>query len=545
QEATDTGLEGTFVEVSGEVTDFAQDIGGAANIRLDDGSGECLIRVWNSTGVNLAGVTVGEQLTVRGPLDIYQGNTQLLLAYQEDLSKPGDGVEGDGSGFAVTEPDSVEIGASGLSVNVTLWSTQEDTLRTVHILMPVGWGWTALAEDVVLAGSGLASARQQVVSDFGEYRIELTDCFITGSDTGLVTITGLTSPLESVISYFWIKTAVQGGSPAFIDTSPVIMVGDNPMLQIRDVQVNSAQFTSPVTIRGLVTVGAGILRTDRTSAYIQDESEYGINISQFGPPDQRFQRGFYVEVTGTVSEYRETTQMTPSGVSIIDSSAQLPAAIAVSTGDANHPRWDGTYIRVPRNVGEEHAVVIDKYTTSTQPPFDYNIVVNDGSGALTLRVWGTTGINLDSVLVNEAVIASGVGSVFLIDNEPSYQILPAYQSDIIPDEGYEPSLQGVDLDIPPYPFVPDRGEKILIRYNAGAVNNQVTVRIFDLGGRMITTLVDKPAELIVETIEWDGRDKLLDFVPVGTYICHLEVMEFVSGKKETRMAPIVIGTILK
>jgi len=47
------------------------------------------------------------------------------------------------------------------------------------------------------------------------------------------------------------------------------------------------------------------------------------------------------------------------------------------------------------------------------------------------------------------------------------------------------------------------------------------------------------------TIVWDGRDNLLDFVPLGTYLCLLEVMEPVSGKKRTKVAPVVVGTILQ
>ena len=90
-----------------------------------------------------------------------------------------------------------------------------------------------------------------------------------------------------------------------------------------------------------------------------------------------------------------------------------------------------------------------------------------------------------------------------------------------------------------------KGEKITIRYNAGSVNNQVTIRVFDLAGRLVTTLLDERVELSQNTLEWDGRDHLFDYVGLGTYICHLEVMEPVSGKKRNKMAPIVVGTMLK
>ncbi len=171
-------------------------------------------------------------------------------------------------------------------------------------------------------------------------------------------------------------------------------------------------------------------------------------------------------------------------------------------------------------------------------------MVNDGTGATTVRVWGTTGINLDSIEVNKAVIVEGVGSVFLSNNVPLYQILPAYPDNLRIDRTYQPTLAGVSLEVPPYPFVPDRGEKITIRYNAGAVNNHVSIRLFDTAGRLITTLLDEDAQLVVNTLEWDGRDRFLNKVPLGTYLCLLEVVEPGTGKRITRMAPIVVGTIL-
>ena len=123
--------------------------------------------------------------------------------------------------------------------------------------------------------------------------------------------------------------------------------------------------------------------------------------------------------------------------------------------------------------------------------------------------------------------------------------MPAYPDQIEIDTNYQPSLKDVFLRVDPYPFVPDRGEKIGITYNVGAVNNQATIRIFDLGGRLILTLLSEPATIIQNRIEWDGRNELRDMVPLGTYICHLEVIEQATGEKKTAMAPIVVGTILK
>ena len=543
-EAMDVAWEGVWVEVTGLISSISS-AGGGTNIVVDDGSGAVTLRIWDTAGLNVNAFTAGDTVTARGVVDVYNNSGQILVAYQEDIFKPGGSLAGDGSGFAVIVPDTVSIGLGGVSVQIDLWGSPEDTVQTVHVLLPNNWNWSGLEDDIAIAGRGFTAADKQVVLEYGEYRLEIGNCQVTALDTGTITIQQLTAPYASVYSYFWVKTAVEGGIPQFIGQSPRVRVGSNPIYQIRDLQLNSAQFREPVMIQGVVTVGAGILRTDRTSAYLQDESGYGINVNQSGAPDSRIQRGFYLELEGTVSEYRQTTQFTPSQITILDSVSQLPEPVSVSTGEAFDARWDGTLIQVPRNIGQDYAVVTDKYTTSTQAPYDYNIVVNDGSGALTLRVWGTTGINLDSVEINKAIVAGGVGSVFISNNVPLYQILPAYQEDIILDPSYQPTLEGVALDVPPNPFVPDRGEKIQIRYNAGAVNNQITIRIFDLGGRLVTVLLDEQAQLLVNTLEWDGRNQYFDFVPLGTYLCHLEVLEPVSGKKRVKTAPIVVGTILK
>jgi hypothetical protein len=146
---------------------------------------------------------------------------------------------------------------------------------------------------------------------------------------------------------------------------------------------------------------------------------------------------------------------------------------------------------------------------------------------------------------NTRIFVEGVGGLFLSNGDSIFQLLTTYQDQLAVDPNYFPTLDNVALDVPPYPFVPDRGEKLKISYNAGALKYRITIRIFDLGGRSIVTLIDESAEEDKGTVEWDGRDHLLDYVPLGTYLCLLEVMEPVTGKKRTQIAPIVVGTILK
>ncbi len=537
-EANNTSLEGMFVEVTGEVISKSP-AGSGTNLTLNDGSGSCLIRVWNSTGLNLESINVGDTLIVHGPIDIYQGNTQIVPGYPEDIFNLSQGARGDGSGTATLNIQTVPIDTPSIDLSVIIRSNPLDTLTRVIVYLPAGWKWQNANAGIQLSGSGFSQAQYEYIIDYDDRKIDIRNATITESDTGIVTIQDLQPPADSLISVVWVQTAGPGGTPQFIAQSPELQVGTNPYHQIYDLQTNPQQFTDPVTVKGVVTIGSGVLRTDRLSAYIQDASGRGININAFQPPDTvTYQRGNLVMITGVVSEYRQTTQLEPLNVTVLQQNTPLPSPIAVTTGEANSPRWDGTLIRV-------HGVVTDKYSTST-PAYDYNVLVNDGSGDITVRIWGSTGIDVSFFKVNDALYVTGVGGVFVNSrNQVFYQILPGYSDQIVKDTQFQPSLANVRLEVPPHPFVTDMGERIPITIYVGSVNNQVTLRIFDLGGRLITTLLSEKSRYTQQTIEWDGRDDLHERVPLGTYLCQLEVIEPQSGQRSVKIVPIVIGTFLK
>ncbi|MEL6822439.1 MAG: hypothetical protein AAFP70_11800, partial [Calditrichota bacterium] len=537
QVAGDVTLEGTYVQVTGIVNEIVPGLGGGTNIDLDDGSGEVTVRVWDSSNINLAFISQDDTIIVRGVIDIFDSETQVTPGYQDEISIFGSGSAGDGSGFASITPDTSSLGGN-LDVMIKLWGNLSDTVETAIVTVPYNWNWSGQENDVNLSGNGVPGASVEVRREFDELFVEISGAAITGQDTAFITLSGLTAPSDfSVFSYFWIRTAAAGGSPFFISASPRVQVGDEPIHQMRDIQTYPAQFSEEVTLRGVVTIADAVIRTDRTSAYFQDFSGFGLNINDGQAPGGRFPRGAAIEITGPISEFGETTQIAPNTVSSISNFPE-PTALTLTTGDAASPRYDGTLIEVS-------GVVVDKFTTSSIPPLDFNLVLNDGTGELTARVWATTGIDLDSINVNDAAIISGIGDVFINNSGVrSYQVVPGYQDQLALDPNFQPTLAGVSLTTPPNPFVPNLGETINISYNAGSVANRVVVRIFDLGGRLVTTLLDEEATLIQNVLTWDGRDRLFNKVPIGAYICHLKVVEPTTGKKEERTAPIVVGTVL-
>ena len=98
----------------------------------------------------------------------------------------------------------------------------------------------------------------------------------------------------------------------------------------------------------------------------------------------------------------------------------------------------------------------------------------------------------------------------------------------------------------PYVLIPTLGERSDFNYSFPS-NSRVIIRVFDLSGRFITTLVDNyfndsgTVYMEEDTSDWDGRDHLGQILSPGTYMMHIEAMNFQTGSTTTDMAPVVIG----
>jgi hypothetical protein len=102
------------------------------------------------------------------------------------------------------------------------------------------------------------------------------------------------------------------------------------------------------------------------------------------------------------------------------------------------------------------------------------------------------------------------------------------------------------LRIPPTPFNPWDGEKISIGYFSEA-GNKAIIRIYNAEGKLMYTPKNEilASQNGINYYHWNGRDRSNRILPIGLYICHLEVIDRETGKKKTANAPIVIGSPLK
>ena len=140
----------------------------------------------------------------------------------------------------------------------------------------------------------------------------------------------------------------------------------------------------------------------------------------------------------------------------------------------------------------------------------------------------------------------------LLDINSEWQVTVEYENDIIilqeySNEGdyFSDNYKSVEINPEPYVLIPNLGERLNFSYTFPE-NSQIRIRVFDLSGRFITSLVSEYREYsgIVEmngSAAWDGQDELGQIVSPGTYLIHIEAHNFSTGKTYVDIAPIVVG----
>ncbi len=434
-------------------------------------------------------------------------------------------VSGDGKGSVAVEPSVVSVDTT-VSLQFTFSGAAGFTLTTIQLTVPADWTWSGTSGSAVLSGAPFASASVSVNGD----TVLIENAALSDAADGILTLNNMTAPSTGTTSSFAVKTAESGGNLKSISGSPSVLVKAPVVLvTIADIQDNFASYDGQsVTIEAVVSIGAGITIDTRTDAYVQDASGRGINVFDYNAVHTELTRGNLVRITGVVGEHTGTTQIENFTLEVLSAGNTIPGVEKISTLQAGNLDNEGTFI--------ETAGIISDLAEGIGG--GTNITINDGSGDITIRIWDTSGLDFSAFAVGDML---GVRAV--IDQYNSApQLLAVYKEDL-----FKATFDGspASLSVEAKPFVPDRGETIKIEFNAGSGNAHITLRIFDLGGRLVTTLKDEKALPITEVEKWDGLDELGEYVPLGSYLCHLEIINNDTGKRTVKMAPIVIGTVLK
>ena len=295
-----------------------------------------------------------------------------------------------------------------------------------------------------------------------------------------------------------------------------------------------------ITIDGVITVPAGRLRTNFTEAFLQDESGRGI-ILYNSSLDTSFDRGDSVLVVAEVDEFDGKPELIYSSITGLKENAAIPV-VELTISDFNTLAYTYAYVKIWGKIISRS----EPSGTNTGA----NISLQDASGEVsTIRIWNSTNIlydenfmlinpALDSLLqVGQLIEVAGIAGEY----SGSSQLQPAYASDITEKLEGQSGDYSAELSVAPYPFVPQLGEVIAYTYSFPA-NGRIKLRVFDLAGRLITTLYDEYRGISFYMEDtWDGRDNLNSQVSPGTYILHLDVTDAITGQQYQAMAPVVIG----
>lgn len=143
---------------------------------------------------------------------------------------------------------------------------------------------------------------------------------------------------------------------------------------------------TPVTVRGVVTVGVGTFTASYTDVYVQDATG-GIMIYKPTVPYE-FERGDSVTINGEIDHYRGMTEIVLDTYTLHASAAELPDSRVVHCYDVEHV-FQPDY----SEPNEGRLVRLNNVTWSgAWPSFSGPITLHDETGTCTLYIDGTTGI---------------------------------------------------------------------------------------------------------------------------------------------------------
>ncbi|MCK4511308.1 hypothetical protein KAW64_06185 [bacterium] len=312
-----------------------------------------------------------------------------------------------------------------------------------------------------------------------------------------------------------------------------------------------------VTVRGVVTVEPGVFQPEMTSFFIE-WGDCGVNVFHFDPGIVAVTVGDTIDVTGEVEEYQSSGTGAGSTTEIVLSSPSSWSMVEEGDGE-----YEPTYLNLKKlGVEENEGRLCRTIGVIREKNLPYDIYIHQPwSGAEIQVYWANEELDLGVFDIGDTIDVTG--NMMQYDRTApffdGYELSPRYQSDIkkaIAPPPPDPEFSSkAALRIPTQVFRPHGNEIIPIVYLAPD-RSEVTMKIYDLQGRVVRTLTEEEYtgystipeflkdDFFVEgTNGWDGRDDLRRLAPAGAYVCRLEVKDG-DGLVSVSTAPIVVGVKL-
>ena len=301
-----------------------------------------------------------------------------------------------------------------------------------------------------------------------------------------------------------------------------------------------------VTLKGIATVPLGVFQPTRTSIYITGlgDDVCGINVYSSVRAEE-IGLGDTVTVTGQIQEYVSTsgngatTEITFTSTSslTVRRGAGAPEPLLMATGEVAREANEGKFVRVS---GKLVTAMLGR-----------SFSIDDGTGELEIfdlgltfaadSLWRSLAFG-DQVTVTGVVSQSDGDLPYL----SGYSLIP--RSPALGDVEVAQCIPGgsasVVLTLSTNVFSPTDGEKVRITYNSlhGA---RVRLRVYDACGRCVANLDDKASLCGATELVWDGRDEVMEQLPLGLYHIVVTSVEDGTGKESQVSAPLVVGRRLR
>lgn len=464
--------------------------------------------------------TTGYQLMPRGIYDIRKG--------------------GDGSGFANSFLSSVPVSSTG---EITVILTSEiDSLNCASFeFTDTSWHWSGNTSDVLISQpavvdsvAGNGSSRRYVVFVGNLHLPPDSSCEIV--------FRNVTAP--DSFGKFTLKTKTSVEQAQFLQEtylSPEIWA----VLPIALAQspdsggYNSSMQGRYVAVSGVVTGPSAIFNgsTTKTSFWIQD-STGGINVfSSQDKGNTSFVLGAEVVARGVITEYNGVTELVysaPDSVELVGLERPLPDTLALKENEGLHEIVEGRLVKASNSV-------VTTYPQQSGTGSDFT--VRNGRTLLTVRVNDAAALDLSSIKPGQLFSIYGVVGQYTYDEPPAtgYQLLPRFQTDIQPVD-FGPVSESQNITVYPNPVSFSIGENLNLFLNS-PLGGRIALRIFDMEGRLVKTLLENAAsgpQLII----WDGITEYGISAGIGVYVINYS-FKSTDGTETSINRPLVVGTPLE
>ncbi|MDP8208771.1 MAG: carboxypeptidase regulatory-like domain-containing protein [Candidatus Electryonea clarkiae] len=172
-----------------------------------------------------------------------------------------------------------------------------------------------------------------------------------------------------------------------------------------------------VLTTGIVIQGTNVTDTAHTNIYIQDDSDWGIQIWADAPwaEDTEIMRGDSVEVVGYLLDVDDITRITNFEIEVFSHDNALPEPLVEPTGDmSTNGQREGTWGQVSGQINRD-------------PGDDtYTLIVDDGSGQCNVQIVGTANLDLSAFSMDDWGTFTGIISL----SRQGLRIIPNDQADI-------------------------------------------------------------------------------------------------------------------